>query len=819
MPHRTIAHDATRHESARWRYGTWAPPAAIALLPWLVFLPAALLRRVFAFGDVACYFYPYHVLPAALMEQGELPLWNRFAFSGIPLLADGQTGLFYPPNWLFFILPGAAALNYVTLIQFSIAGVGMYLLLRALGLWQAPACLGAAAYMLCGCMTARVVHLSILSGAALMPLALFSVERAFRERRGPVAGQPAPWRHARWFVASAAIVGLQALAGHPQVPVYTAMTLGLYSLFRGIEYWQDSGSPRWLYRLPATVAGVYLLGIGLAAVQLVPWAEFGAWSTRAAGISFDLVFSTSMARSEWLLQVFPYLYGALRVGPFADQPMALSLAGRFIEHSAYVGMLTMGFAAYALLGLRWRRAADGPSRSRCYSILFLASLGVFGLLLAVGWGTPLAQAVYRMPVIGKLRAVERALLLADFAAAGLAAFGLQRLIEDGAPAAFRRRPSLAAIGAGMAALPVVIVFLVSQPWFQRVMHLPTEAVAHLQPQRLNAVVPLLFAFAGAALFLWWSRRTAGRLTLAIAAGLLLLDLGGYAALYNPTADPQYYDQRPDVLAALSREPRPFRKATFLPRYDPYDRATVTTLAMSWGMVFGVEDINGFNSLQTRRYTDYLFSPSEGDVSYGLLGDERLLRPESPILSSLNVRYVLLPAGSSLPAGAGLRRVWENADVVVYENTMAYPRAFFAESVRAMADAGAILSAVTADGFDGRRLALVEAVETPAVSAGSSEDRVTLTASRANRIVLTCSTASPRFLVLSEMFFPGWQATVDGAAVPIYRTNYLFRGVVVPAGVHTVTLTYRPRSVLAGMAVSGFAFAVALVVLVAGRRRR
>jgi hypothetical protein len=784
----------------------------------LVFLPEALLRRVFAFGDVACYFYPYHALPVALMKQGELPLWNPYAFSGIPLLADGQTALFYPPNWLFFFLPGAAALNYDTLVQFSIAGVGMYLLLRAFALWRLPAWLGAAAYMFCGCMTARVVHLSILSGAALMPLALFSVERVFRERRGPGAGQPVQSRRARWFVAAAAVIGLQASAGHPQVPVYTALTLGLYSVFRGVEYWRDSGSPRWLYRLPATVAGVYLLGISLAAVQLVPWADLSAWSTRVAGISFNLVFSTSMARSEWLLQVFPYLYGALRTGPFADQPITPSLAGRFIEHSAYVGMLTIGCAAYALLGVGARRATDGPGRSTRYALLFLASLGFLGLLLAVGWGTPLAQVVYRIPVIGKLRAVERALLLVDFAAAGLAAFGLQRLLEAGAPAAFRRRSSLAAIGAGMAALPVLLVFLVAQPWFQQANHLPTEAVTHLRPPRLNAVVPLLFAFAVAALFLWWSRRPATRFTLAVAAGLLLLDLGGYAALYNPTADPRYYDQRPEVLAALSGEPRPFRKATFLPRYDPYNRATWATLAMSWGMVFGVEDINGFNSLQTRRYTDYLFSPDEGDVSYGLLGDGRLLRPENPILSSLNVRYVLMPAGSSLSAGEGLRRIWENADVVVYENTLAYPRAFFAESVRAMTDPEGIRRTVTADGFDGRRLALVEAAETPEVSAGSSQDRVTVTASRATRISLTSSTASPRFVVLSEMFFPGWQADVDGAPTPIYRTNYLFRGVVVPAGRHTVTLTYRPRSVLIGAAVSGLAAVAALWMLLFTSRR-
>ncbi len=102
----------------------------------MVFFPVSALWRVFFHGDIHAYFYPYHVLPAALLAHGELPLWNPYAFSGIPLLADGQTALFHPASWLFFVLPAGAALNYSILSQFSIAGVGMFWLLRTLGLRQ-----------------------------------------------------------------------------------------------------------------------------------------------------------------------------------------------------------------------------------------------------------------------------------------------------------------------------------------------------------------------------------------------------------------------------------------------------------------------------------------------------------------------------------------------------------------------------------------------------------------------------------------------------------------------------------------------------------
>lgn len=830
MPHATIAHDEGRHGSGSRPARRWAAPAALALLPWLAFLPVTLLRGVFFLGDVQSYFFPYHVLPASLLKRGELPLWNPFAFSGLPLLADAQTALFSPPSWLFFFLPGEVALSYATVLQFSIAGVGMCLLLRRLGLRQLPAFLGAAVYMFSGCMTARVVHLSILSGAALMPWALWCIELAFRGRALPeAAGADAArplsgvrsWGagRARGFVAAAAVIALQVFAGHPQVPVYTAAMLGLYALVRGVERWVDTGRPVWLVGFPAIVTGVYVLGGGLAAIQLVPWADVGTYSTRAAGASFGLVFGTSMARSDWLLQLFPYLYGSLRTGPYAEAPIAVSLAGRFLEHSAYVGVLPMGLAAYAVLGLPSLKAGGRATRSALFSVLFFAALAMVGVLLALGWATPFAEVVYRLPVIGKLRAIERALVLVNVAVAALAAFGVQRVMDGAAPAARPRRWGLMAIGAGMAVIPAAVVLLAAQPWWQRLMSLPREAAANLALHRPNAAVPLLVAVAAAALCFWWSRRPASRLTLALATGLLLADLGAYAAFYNPTIDRQYFQRRPDVLAAFRHDPGSFRKVTYLPVYNLDDRTPKAILAMSWGMVYGVEDINGFNSLQTRRYTDYLFGPDEGDVSYGIFGNDRLLRPESPILSSLNVRYLLVQPGVPLRVGSGYRRLWESAEVIVYENTLAYPRAFFADAVRGMTDASAVRDAVTADGFDGRRLAIVETGNPPALPAPAGQDTVTLAARSVNRIAFACTTATPRFLVVSEMYFPGWHATVDGAPTPIYRTNYLFRGIVVPAGRHTVTFDYRPRSVLVGAAISAFALLIALVALAAGRRRR
>jgi len=825
-----------------WRLRAPLVVAALLLLPVAVFLRLALLRDVFYIHDVQYYFYPYHALTAALIGNGELPLWNPYAFSGIPLIGDGQTAMFYPPNWLFFLLPGSAALNYDVLLQFSIAGVGLFLFARSLGLWRLPAFLGAVAYMFCGFLTARVVHLSILSGAALIPLLFLCIERALHTGTR------------RWFAAAAGAVALQALAGHPQVPVYSALAIAIYTLVRAGERCWSTRDWRWLYRMLLRLLGIYLLGYGLAAIQLVPWVELGSFSPRAAGASFDFVFGSSMAGSNWLLFLFPYLYSSITPGLYGAQPLGIATAVKLWEHSAYVGILPLVLAAYALLGLsklphrpitadRSATAADthptvtrqSPAQprdpalrpaqassgvegsdvdasSRWFSLCAFALLLVVGLVIAAGKYTPFASLIYYIPVLGKLRDVERALALVTFALAVLAAFGMQRLIAPGARPNRIVRPSLLLLAFVIVLLPLSVVWLAQRQPFQLIRDLQPQELANLQLQRPNAGVPLALALLSAALLLWWSRRRAGAVSQALAVGLVLLDLGSYAAAFNPTTDPQLYRRQPTVLAAFGAETAPFRKVTLLPSNDLDNRTAQETLAVSWGMVYGVEDINGFNSLQPRRYTDYLFGPQVDDVSYGLLNNVQLLRPQSPILNALNVKYVLMPSNiAPLPIGNTFRQVYANAQVRVYENLNAYPRAYFASTLRGETNPQALLRAVTADGFDGRQLALVESDQPPTIppsADATTADKVTITQSRANQITLATNTAQPRFLVLSEMYFPGWHAMVDGIETPIYRTNYLFRGIAVPTGQHTVRFVYRPASVLIGAGIS----LVALVIM-------
>jgi hypothetical protein len=428
-----------------------------------------------------------------------------------------------------------------------------------------------------------------------------------------------------------------------------------------------------------------------------------------------------------------------------------------------------------------------------------------------------------MPVVGKLREAERIIILAAFAITMLAALGMQRLIES--PASPRARPSrrgLLLIAIAIVLIPLSIVLLARQPAVQVALAMQPHLIENLALRRANAYVPLILTYASAALLLWWSRRPAGPRTQMLAVGLVLLDMAAYAAFFNPSTDPQIYQRQPDSLALLQSSQEPFRKATFVNNNDLETLTAQETLAVSWGMVYGIQDINGFNSLQPRRYTDYLFGPQVEDVSYGYLMNEQLFQPGSPLLSALNVKYLLVPKGTAPLIGSNFRLVYTNDRVSIYENAKVYPRAYFVDRVRADGDPSVVLRAVRSTGFDGRRLAWIEA-ETPPLlpprSASAAPASVSFTSYTPNQITLATSTGDWRFLVLSEMYFPGWRAYVDGVETPIYRANYLFRGVVVPPGQHTLEFVYRPMSVFVGAALSLATLAIIAALLIVERRRQ
>ncbi len=791
------------------------------LLPLVVFFREAVGQYAYFHRDLQLYFYPYHKAVTDLVSEGGWPLWNPYAFSGMPLLGDGQTAMLYPPNWLFWVLPAAHALTLSILLHFSIAGVGMYLYMRALRLSALAALIAALAFEFNGFLVARFVHPSIMAGAALVPLVFWSVERILqRGTRGA-------------FAIAAVVLALQALVGHPQVPLYTALAVGVYCLVIVAWRWRYTGQRTALMPL-VQVAGAYVVGYLLAAVQLLPWAELASFSPRAANASYALVTHGSLLGFDWLLFLFPYAFGGLRSSPLVPFVQAEYPVGLWEKHG-YIGILPLALAVVGLVQVlslpreaRTAKGQPGDARFRAERGIALAAvLGVF-LLIALGRGTPFAWVIYYTPVLGKLRGYSRAVSLVDFALCGLAGYGVQRLADITG-----RKRDWAPIVAGLALLSVALGAIVvnAQVWSRNVeRYAPTSLERTMLTQGLSfdqatAFIPLALIAVAAVLLVAVSRGMTS-----LAAGILVylvaVDLMMFAAFFNPAIPASTFATVPASAAFLHQDPSLYRVAVFALSEQPPLERLQAQLAFGWTMPYGLEDINGFNSLQPRRYTDVLFGTQVDDVSYGYLGDSNLFRDDNPILNLLNVKYAVVQPESHVTPPPQWPQVFADNDVAIYQNPAPLERAFFVDRVVAESNSQTILDNVTRQGFRPQEVAYVEGGIGQAESerlAGTSPAQVRVERASPTELRLTTSTAAERFLVLSEMWFPGWQAELirpDGQVtpLPIYRVDYLLRGLVVPAGENTIRVFYRPLSATVGAAVTGL-IALGLVALVLMPRLR
>jgi hypothetical protein len=382
------------------------------------------------------------------------------------------------------------------------------------------------------------------------------------------------------------------------------------------------------------------------------------------------------------------------------------------------------------------------------------------------------------------------------------------------------RLTLRLVAAAFAVLPALLACTLHLGPVRRFFWLEGPDLDNFRLDRPNAYVPLGLCLATAVVLFLWSLTPVKGWKAALALLVLAADVTLFAPAYQLRSSPRLYTDEPAAATFLRGDHSPYRKLTYFPSFLPDWNHAKEVLTCNWGTVFGIEDANGANAQQERRYTDYLFFEGAVDTSGGTFSDDTLFQADQPVLHSLNVKYVLVPRPFTAAMGEGFDKVYSNPHVTIYLNRNAYPRAYFADRAMGEDDPAKILKTVKARGFDGRRLALVEAwpAPAPALSPPEASDEVHYTRRSLNDIALATSTRGSRFLVLSEMFYPGWRAHVDGREIPLYRANYLFRGLVVPAGRHEVTMRFRPPVALAGSIVTGLSLLVFAWLLIPGTTR-
>src|SRR5205823_2394855 len=179
--------------------------------------------KILAFSDIASYTLPDRVQAARALRHFHLPLWDPFRLGGVPFLANPQTAVLYPPNWLLVPFPADRALMVAIVLHVGFAAVGTYLLARrAFATSARAAALAAAAFALSGFVHNQIGHYEQISSMAWMPWALLATDRMVRARTLREAARPG--------AALAATVAMSALAGHTQYVHMVVVAVAVYAL-------------------------------------------------------------------------------------------------------------------------------------------------------------------------------------------------------------------------------------------------------------------------------------------------------------------------------------------------------------------------------------------------------------------------------------------------------------------------------------------------------------------------------------------------------------------------------------------------------------
>ena len=341
-------------------------------------------------GDLAALIYPTYHFAASSLKSGLLPLWNPYLYSGAPFAADIQASLFYPVNLIFFtLLPEVTypAVMLLSVFHVWLAGAGMFLLLRRLLSADSilPPFFGALAFMFSDYFVVHFGNLNLIAQVAWLPFIFLFYHRSLAERRPGLA------------IWAGLFLAIAAAAGHIQPLLIIILGLAwesLYHLLRAFLAWRATGSRsvstdrgciQQLWRVcrgPLTTFVVTLLvGLGLAALVLVPAYEMTAYTPRA---DFDYAQASAYSLSP------AQLVGLLVPGFFGRDP-ALHWGAWDRVEVGYVGVLTLLLALFALL-VRVGPPHPPPilggvdgeanlSRGGAWGVYRFVSLAVVGLLL------------------------------------------------------------------------------------------------------------------------------------------------------------------------------------------------------------------------------------------------------------------------------------------------------------------------------------------------------------------------------------------------------------------------------------------------------
>ncbi len=684
-------------------------------------------------------------------KSGHVPSWNPYSFSGTPLAANIQSGAFYPLNILFLALPFPFAWTIIIIFEPLLTGIFFYLYVRRKGLEPLACLFGAIVWSFSGFNIAWLTWGTITHVSLWLPLILLSIDKIVESRT--IRNKSS----LTWLILFIVALSVQFFAGHSQISLYVialSLIYAVWNIARAKSKSRVNQNQLVVKKQIALLIGLgVVLFITITAIQWWPLFTLVSVGSRIGDIDIWM-------KSGWFLP-WKHLIQFL-VPDFFGNPTTLNYWGEwnYAEFIGYIGILPLMYALYAVV----------KTRDRTIFWIFIL-LGCFVMILP----SPLAYLPYQMniPIVQALQPT-RLLVIVDFALSVLATYGLHNFMKS------YDKDTIYIVGS------LTLILLLS--WFYVLIGYrflsPGITNSNVLVAQRNLVFPTLILIIGTILYTVTQvfKNKMIRLTsVGCIVVVVVLDLLRFGWKFTPFTSIDFFFPRTKALAFLQQQQQPFRIMSLDDRILPPNTSSY----------YDLESIEGYDPLYLKRYEEFIAAIARNKPNINQpFGFNRIItihNVDSPLLPLLNVRYILTLSDINRQ---GFVKVFQERETRVYEYKDSLPRVYFAKRVMKATDKQQVLEKLFSTSFNPKEDAVIESTQPDIKEAEIAHDTVNLEFYNEASLIIRTESTRQRFLVVGNTYYPGWTATIDGIKTPIYRTNYIFQGVVVPAGIHTIEVAYR-----------------------------
>ena len=788
--------------------------------------------------DLGPYFIPPRFFWVESIKHGSFPLWNSYQFSGHPFFANPQHAILYPLNSLFFLLPFDIAFNAIIIFHFFLGGLFTYLFLKDLKVNSTGALISGLIFMLSGYLLSVHSLLTILLSSVWTPFIMLFFRRA-------INGQGF-----KNEIITAILITISFLGGGIEIVYGNFLVLLFMAIFSSLAVPQSSdeegvGEPlcglhrfRWPQRAASTMFFIRvrslliisILFLFLSAIQLFPFLELFHHSVRGSGISYPEATTWSFAPKDVLLFFLPDAYGY-----FLDMKKYWVTQCWF--KTLYTGglpfILSLIFFIFGnpvgepLSGLPQEAATEG----RHYSIssfhrgrrLFIILI-FFSLFLSLGKYNPLYTLVFKyVPFFNGIRYPAKFLYIFILVLSITAGLGFQRLFELSKESGRKRFKNIFIIFSLISGF-LLLILVLGHKEIEHFLKLREIDFPQFNLLTVNLYNAKRFFFYLALFFLLirvghevkWKGWAKILLIL-----FLIAELFGNMGYYGKekTENLLRKSKSLEVISSDKGNYRVFSTAktismdtTILIDDPTYLGILKERNIPSMNLFYSLHDIWGVDVIRVKRtddlYKTFISTPFISATHLIDLYGVKYITSVTPLEE--DHKFELIYARLEGLQGKRKDLLKENT-IKLYKNRNPLPRAWFVKDFKVM-DSKAILSTMISKEFHpDKEVLLEEEPKWTTVAIGGHRgpplqrtndvgeplcglpQKVEVISESNNRLHLKVRATGNALLTLSDTYYPGWKAFVDGKEVKIYRANYNFRAIPVEAGEHEIKFIYDPIS--------------------------